>query len=77
MSELENQDKLKAKTKRNNIIVIVLSVMLAAVVVLYFFQNREHTSILNELQTEKDSIQVELSGLMVVYDSLKTENDTI
>ena len=77
MSEVENQDKLKAKTRRNNIIVIALSVILVAVVVLYFLQNREHTSILNELRTEKDSIQLELSDLMVVYDSLKTENDTI
>ncbi|MFW5831989.1 MAG: coiled-coil domain-containing protein [Prolixibacteraceae bacterium] len=77
MSELENQDKLKAKAKRNNIIVIVLSVILVAVAALYFMQSREHTSILNELHTEKDSIQVELNNLMVVYDSLETENDTI
>lgn len=77
MSELENQDKLKAKAKRNNIIVIALAVILVAVVVLFFMQNREHKSILNELRTEKDSIQVELTDLMVVYDSLKTENDTI
>ena len=77
MSELENQDKLKAKAKRNNIIVIALTVILAAVIVLYFIQNREHNSILNELRTEKDSIQVELNDLIMVYDSLETENDTI
>ncbi len=77
MSELENQDKLKAKAKRNNIIVIVLSVILVAVAALYFIQNREHTAIVNELHTEKDSVQFELNNLMAVYDSLETENDTI
>ncbi len=77
MNELENPDKFKAKVKRNNIIVIVLSVILVGVVVLYFLQNREHKSILGELRTQKDSIQMELSHIMVEYDSLKTENDTI
>ena len=71
MSELEIQNKQKAKDRRNNIIVIALSVILVTVVVLYFIQNREHSSILKELKTEKDSIQVELTDLMVVYDSLK------
>ena len=77
MSELEAQKSQKAKERRNNIIVAVLSVILVAVAVLYFIQNREHRLILNELNAEKDSIQMELNDLVQSYDSLETENDTI
>ena len=77
MSELEGQQKTKTKYRRNNIIVIALSVILVVLGVLYFMQNREHRSILNELNAEKDSIQHELNQLVVSYDSLETENDTI
>jgi chromosome segregation ATPase len=77
MSELEAQKKQKAKERRNNIIVIALSVILVILAVVYFIQNREHQSILNELNAEKDSIQMELNDLFVSYDSLETENDTI
>jgi FtsZ-binding cell division protein ZapB len=77
MSELDDLKKMKAKERRNNIIVIALAVILVAVGVLYFLQNREHRSIVDELNAEKDSIQMELSSLVVSYDSLQTENDTI
>lgn len=77
MSELEAQKKQKAKERRNNIIVIALSVILVILAVVFFIQNREHQSILNELNAEKDSIQMELNDLFVSYDSLETENDTI
>ncbi|SHF38376.1 hypothetical protein SAMN05444274_10510 [Mariniphaga anaerophila] len=68
---------MKAKERRNNIIVIALAAILIVVGVLYFLQNREHRGIVSELKAEKDSIQMELSGLVVGYDSLQTENDTI
>ncbi|WP_346855667.1 hypothetical protein [uncultured Draconibacterium sp.] len=74
-SEIENISR--SKDKRNNIIVIVLSVLLIAVIVMYFMQRREHGVILNEINTEKDSIQFELTQIASSYDSLKTENDTI
>jgi predicted nucleic acid-binding Zn-ribbon protein len=77
MNEIDSQNKLRTKYRRNNIIVITLSVILLAVVVLYFLQNRDHKIIINELNAEKDSIQVELTELVVKYDSLSTENDTI
>jgi hypothetical protein len=77
MSELDDLKKMKAKERRNNIIVIVLAVVLVAVGVLYYLQNKEHQVIVNELNAEKDSIQLELSGLVVTYDSLQSENDTI
>lgn len=77
MNDLDAQKKVKAKDRRNNIIVIALSVLLVGVVVLYFLQNREHKSILNELDAEKDSIQVELNHLVTSYDSLETVSDTL
>jgi uncharacterized protein YpmS len=77
MNDLEAQKKVKAKDRRNNIIVITLSVLLAVVVVLYFLQNREHKSILNELNAEKDSIRLELNNLVTSYDSLETVSDTL
>lgn len=77
MNELEIQEKTKARERRNNIIVIILSVILVGVGILYFMQNREHKGIVKELNAEKDSIQMELTELVVRYDSLETENDTI
>lgn len=77
MNEQEIQKKTKVKERRNNIIVIILSVILVGVGVLYFMQNREHKGIVKELNAEKDSIQMELTELVVRYDSLETENDTI
>ena len=69
--------KQKSKDKRNNIIVIALALVLVAVLVLFFMQRQEHTTILNEMNAEKDSIQFELTQIAASYDSLKTENDTI
>jgi predicted nucleic acid-binding Zn-ribbon protein len=77
MIDPDIQKQIKAKERRNNIIVIALSVILVTVAVLYFFKDREHREIVNELRSEKDSIQVELIDLVIRYDSLATENDTI
>jgi len=77
MNDLDAQKKVNAKDRRNNIIVITLSILLAVVVVLYFLQNREHKSILNELNAEKDSIRLELNNLVTSYDSLETVSDTL
>jgi hypothetical protein len=66
-----------AKDRRNNSIVIGLTILLVAVVVLFIFQNREHREIIREINREKDSIQMELNGMIAGYDSLKTENDTL
>lgn len=77
MNQPEIHDKQKAKERRNNIIVIVLSVVLVVLAVMYFMKDREHRVIVTELRQEKDSIQIELSHLVVRYDSLVSENDTI
>ncbi|MBT3384155.1 MAG: hypothetical protein HN778_07310 [Prolixibacteraceae bacterium] len=77
MSELDFQKKQKTKDRRNNIIVIALSVVLVAVVILFLLQRREHNLILDDIKTEKDSIQFELTEIVASYDSLEIENDTI
>jgi FtsZ-binding cell division protein ZapB len=62
---------------KKNMLVIALSVILLAVMVMFFMQRREHKGIVQELNIEKDSIQVELEQMVVNYDSLKTDNDEL
>ncbi|HYQ56898.1 MAG TPA: hypothetical protein VEP89_06070, partial [Draconibacterium sp.] len=75
-SQIDAMDR-DSKDKRNNIIVIVLSVILVVVLVLFFLQRRDHRVIVNEINAEKDAIQLELTEISAGYDSLKTENDTV
>src|SRR5690606_11027958 len=77
MNQPDIQNNFKSKERRNNIIVIVLSVILVVMAVMYFLKDREHKEILTELSMEKDSIQFELGEIVVRYDSLVSENDTI
>jgi FtsZ-binding cell division protein ZapB len=63
--------------KKNNIIVIVLSVLLVVVATLFFLQRSQHSTLISEINADKDSITVELSRMIAGYDSLSTENDTI
>jgi FtsZ-binding cell division protein ZapB len=77
MNQPDIQNNYKAKERRNNIIVIALSVILVVLGVMYFLKDREHKEIVTELKMEKDSIQFELGDLVVRYDSLVSENDTI
>lgn len=82
MNETSNRGALTksgmvAKERRNTIINIILGVILIALLVMFFMQRRDYRQIIGEISTEKDSIQFELSQIIVGYDSLKTENDTI
>jgi len=65
------------KERRNNLIVIFLGVILVVFVVLFFMQRNEHKMIMESLNSEKDAIQEELNKMVVNYDSLKTDNDTL
>jgi len=66
-----------AKDRRNNIVVIILAVLLLTVIVLFVKQKMDHREIVDQFIIEKDSLKSELSMMVVSYDSLKTENDTI
>ncbi len=65
------------KERRNNLIVIILSVILLALVVVFFIQRSEHKQLMQSLNAEKDSIQLELNSMVQHYDSLQTDNDTL
>jgi predicted nucleic acid-binding Zn-ribbon protein len=67
----------KEKNRRNNIIVAILAGILVIFIVLCVMQRREHRMIVDNIKTEKDSIQYQLAQIVAGYDSLKTENDTI
>lgn len=65
------------KERRNNLIVIFLSVILVVVIVLFFLQRSETQQIVQSLNIQKDSLEVELNSMIMSYDSLSTDNDTL
>jgi hypothetical protein len=65
------------RDRRNNIIVLLLVIILAVLTFLYFAQRKNNRIIVGQITAQKDSIQVELNRIIVGYDSLKIENDTI
>ncbi|HAH24518.1 MAG TPA: hypothetical protein DCL77_12335 [Prolixibacteraceae bacterium] len=65
------------KERRNNLIIILLSVLLVIVVAVFVVQHNENKKLLNALNMEKASIQADLSSLMVNYDSLHTNNESL
>lgn len=62
---------------RANIIVIILSVILAVVITLFILQRADYTKIVDQMDQDRDSLQVELNTMVAGYDSLQTENDNI
>ena len=65
------------KERRNNLIIIMLSVVLAIVVIIFFIQHSENKKMMQALNLEKESIRTELSTMMVNYDSIHTNNETL
>ena len=65
------------KERRNNLIIIILSVLLIVVISVFVSQHNENKKILAALNLEKASIQSELSTMMVNYDSIHTNNETL
>ena len=65
------------KERRNNIIVIILGVILIAVVALFVIQRSDYRKIIFEINSQKNSIEKELSQMIVGYDSLETENESL
>lgn len=76
MSEQYNTQN-KKKFDFRNVIVIVLTLVLAALVVMYMKEKDEHEEIVVQINNEKDSIKVELSKMLVNYDSVKTNNEKL
>lgn len=65
------------KDRRNNLIIIMLSAVLIVIVVVFFIQHNENKKMLTALNMERESIQNELNSMMINYDSIHTNNDTL
>jgi hypothetical protein len=65
------------RDRKNNIIVLMLVVVLAVLSFLYFAQRKNNRLVVEQITTQKDSIQSELGRIITGYDSLKVENDTL
>jgi uncharacterized protein YcbK (DUF882 family) len=65
------------KNKKPYIALGAVGVVLLVVSVLYFVQNREMTAIVENLNEEKTILTEEYQNLMVNYDSLYSDNDTL
>lgn len=77
------QDDLK-KQKRITVVLFVLLILLIGTVCilgwLYFSEKKTTENKIEEIKTttaQKDSIKVELNNLLVQYDNLKTNNDSL
>jgi len=65
-------------------LVVVLAIALMVVAYLFYTQKKESESVISKLEeysglieSQKDSLETELKGIIVQYDSLMTENDTM
>ena len=56
---------------------IILAVLLVFLVFMYFIQKHNMVEMENVLTEEKDSLATELRNMVVAYDTLKTNNDSL
>lgn len=59
------------------IVISILAVVLVAISLLYFNIHRQQSADMELLRVDRDSIQSDLSALIVEYDNMKFTNDTI
>jgi hypothetical protein len=62
----------------------IMTLALIVVLFLYFDQRKESRAVIAQLQEysgmmeiKKDSLETELNGIIVQYDALKSDNDTL
>jgi len=73
-----NQEKTKDSfDPRKNALVIIMAVLLVVVVVLLFWQRSQHKEMTALMMKEKESIQTELNGMILGYDSLKRNHTNL
>ncbi len=75
--EKEANDAVKKSLRGYRVVIILLAIILAGVSALYFNINRQQSNDMKLLQQDRDSIQSDLSGLIVEYDNMKFKHDTI
>ena len=74
---LEEQKRVKKSLLGFRIVVIILAILLAGISALYFSLNYQQQQDYKLLEEDRDSIQSNLKSLIVEYDDLKYQNDTI
>ncbi|MFV0506184.1 MAG: hypothetical protein ACK5L5_05670 [Bacteroidales bacterium] len=70
-------DERSSKNKRNNLIILILLVLLAILVYLYLNQRSQFKGFEQAMTEERDSLKSELNTMIIGYDSLSVENDTL
>lgn len=68
------------ETKKDKIFVTslgLLAVILIILTTVFIFVKRENNKYINEISAEKDSLQVELTGLSSEFKNLQTDNDSL
>ena len=75
--EKEENEAVKKSLKGYRVVIILLAIILAGLSVLYFNLNRQQQKDYELLQSDRDTIQNNLTSLINEYDNLKYQNDTI
>ena len=75
--EKEENEAIKKSLRGYRVVIILLAIILAGLSVLYFNLNRQQQQDYALLQADRDTIQSNLNSLIVEYDGLKYQNDTI
>ena len=75
--EREENEAIKKSLRGYRVVIILLAIILAGLSVLYFNLNRQQQQDYALLQADRDTIQSNLNSLIVEYDGLKYQNDTI
>ena len=75
--EQEVSDAAKKSLRGYRIVIILLAIILAGVSALYFNINRQQQEEYQMLEVERDNIQGDLNSLIIEYDTLKLQNDSI
>ncbi|MFV0483198.1 MAG: hypothetical protein ACK5MG_03770 [Bacteroidales bacterium] len=70
-------DERSSNNKRNNLIIIILLALLGVLAYLYFSQRTQFKGFEQAMTVERDSLKSELNTMIIGYDSLSSENDTL
>jgi hypothetical protein len=71
------EKRFQFNTKKLYIALVSAGVLLLIVSLLFYFQNREMNTIVENLTTEKTILTEEYQKLIINYDSLHSDNDTL
>jgi len=74
---MENNISNSSKDGRNNLIVIILSAIVVVLAILFIWQRNSYQADAALIRADKDSIASELSRMVVNYNTLRTENDSM